>query len=179
MTRIETARLCLRDYTPADLPAMLTLQTAPQTRYYDTETLTEAQVGQFLQRVIDEAAAEPRTHYHLAVCPREAPQTAFGLVKLVLNYAPVGEWEVGWALLPAYWGQGYALEAARAMLDLAFGPCRAHRVVAFSHAANAASIRVMERLGMQHEGTLRETRRWQNQWADEVVYGLLEREWGG
>ena len=54
---------------------------------------------------------------------------------------------------------------------------KAHRVVAFSHAENIASLRVMRKLGMQQEGLLRETRLWQNRWSDEVVYAILDHEW--
>ena len=55
-----------------------------------------------------------------------------------------------------YHGQGYATEAANAMLDLAFGPGDIHRVAARCDVRNEASWRLMERLGMRREAHFRE-----------------------
>ena len=89
----------------------------------------------------------------------------------------IREWEIGWAIHPAQWGKGFATEAAHRMLEFAFSDLQAHRVVAFSHAENTASIQVMKKLNMRQEGSLRETRPWKNGWSDEVVYSILDREW--
>jgi RimJ/RimL family protein N-acetyltransferase len=167
----------LRDLTSADFEALLALEMAPSTRYYEVEPASAIQVEQFLQSGLDEVSQSPRHNFHLALCQREAPDHLIGLVKLALNFSDIREWEIGWALHPAYWHQGYAHEAASALLDFAFRTLNAHRVVAFCHADNAASVRLMQRLGMQCDGTLRETRRWQDTWVDEYVYSLLEREW--
>lgn len=56
--------------------------------------------------------------------------------------------EVGWRLAYGQWGKGYATEAARAVLDYAFGKLGRDEVVAMTAALNKRSQRVMERLGM-------------------------------
>jgi RimJ/RimL family protein N-acetyltransferase len=56
--------------------------------------------------------------------------------------------EVGWALDPDVWGRGYATEAGRTSIDYAFGPLALPRLVSIVHPENAASIGVMERLGI-------------------------------
>jgi RimJ/RimL family protein N-acetyltransferase len=61
------------------------------------------------------------------------------------------EVEVGWAVMPAYWGQGYATELGAASLNLAFGPLRLDSVVAYTLPHNIASRRVMEKLGFGYE----------------------------
>ena len=99
-----------------------------------------------------------------------------GRVTLTLINASFREWEIGWAIHPDLWGAGIATEAAHRLLEFAFHELRSHRVVAFSHAKNLASIRVMKKLGMQQEGHLRETRCWQDDWSDEVVFSLLDKE---
>jgi len=58
--------------------------------------------------------------------------------------------EIGWRLAGAYWGQGYATEAARAALAYAFGPLGLDGVVSFAVVGNTPSRRVMERIGMRH-----------------------------
>jgi ribosomal-protein-alanine N-acetyltransferase len=63
----------------------------------------------------------------------------------------VYEWgvEIGWHLRRASWHRGYATEAGRACLDYGFSDVGFRRVSAFTEAANVASLRVIERLGMR------------------------------
>ena len=61
------------------------------------------------------------------------------------------EIEIGWMLSPPVWGQGYATEAGRAIRDEAFERLGLESIVAVHHPANAASARVIEKLGMQFE----------------------------
>ena len=58
--------------------------------------------------------------------------------------------ELGWALLGAYWGRGYATEIGHAGLDFAFDRLEADEVIAFTEEHNARSRAVMERLGMTY-----------------------------
>jgi RimJ/RimL family protein N-acetyltransferase len=58
--------------------------------------------------------------------------------------------EVGWALVPELWGRGYATELGAAAVDVAFG-LGVTEVVAFTLPHNAASRRVMEKLGLSYE----------------------------
>lgn len=60
--------------------------------------------------------------------------------------------EIGWRLSPEHWGKGLATEAAEAMAKFAFNSLRASCVYAIAHPDNAASVRVMQRLGMQSLG---------------------------
>lgn len=102
-----------------------------------------------------------------------------GDLHLEFLHTETREWEIGWFVRRDCWGQGYATEAARAMLDYAFKELHAHRIMAFCHVANARSVRVMEKLGMQRDGLLREARCWHGTFVDEYVYAILEREWPG
>jgi RimJ/RimL family protein N-acetyltransferase len=65
---------------------------------------------------------------------------------------PTAEVEVGWHLRPDRWGRGYATEAGRAMLDYGFEVLRLPEVLAIVYKQNTASIRVCQRLGMEHLG---------------------------
>jgi RimJ/RimL family protein N-acetyltransferase len=64
-----------------------------------------------------------------------------------------------------------------ALLRFGFETLGLHRVWGYCLAANEASWRVMERLGMQREGLLRENEYLQGRWWDTAVYGLLASEW--
>jgi RimJ/RimL family protein N-acetyltransferase len=85
--------------------------------------------------------------------------------------------EIGFSLRHDHWGQGYMTEAVRALLTFAFGELGLHRLEADVDPRNAASIRLLERLGFQREGYLRE--RWfvGTEINDTVLYGLLRRDW--
>lgn len=87
--------------------------------------------------------------------------------------------EIGWVFHPDYQGHGYATEASRVMLRLAFDGLGLHRVIARCDGRNEASVRVMERLGMRREGHFVENEYVKGEWTDELVYAMLAREWRG
>jgi RimJ/RimL family protein N-acetyltransferase len=77
---------------------------------------------------------------------------------------------------PDHTGQGFATEAVRAVLGLAFDFYRMHRVVAQLDARNERSARLCERVGMRREGHLRQDWWSKGEWTDTLVYGLLAAE---
>ena len=85
--------------------------------------------------------------------------------------------EIGFILRPGAEGRGYATEAVRTALAFAFGPMGVHRIEADVDPDNAASLRVLERIGFRREGLLRD--RWLTffgAWKDSLVLGLLADE---
>ena len=86
--------------------------------------------------------------------------------------------ELGWVLHPEHAGHGYATEAVRALIDLAFDDMGLRRVTAGCFAANEASWRLMERVGMRRETvTVRESLHRSGLWLDGYGYALLADEW--
>jgi RimJ/RimL family protein N-acetyltransferase len=61
--------------------------------------------------------------------------------------------EIGWRMAGAFWGRGYASEAARLALDFGFRQIGLAEIVSFTAVRNLRSRRVMERLGMAHDAT--------------------------
>jgi RimJ/RimL family protein N-acetyltransferase len=88
-----------------------------------------------------------------------------------------GTAELGYFFHPDHWGNGYATEAARRMVEYGFGERRLDKVWARVLAFNDASARVLERVGFEHEGTLREQVFARGRRVDVERYGLLESEW--
>jgi RimJ/RimL family protein N-acetyltransferase len=84
---------------------------------------------------------------------------------------------MGYCLDDAAWGQGFATEAAGALLEWAFDTLELNRVQAEADTRNVASARVLEKLGFVREGTLREDCVVNGEVSDSWVYGLLRREW--
>ncbi len=88
------------------------------------------------------------------------------------NMAEIGYW-VG----RKFWGQGYTTEAARAVVDWAFDNFGLNRIYARYDVNNPASGRVMQKLGMQSEGILRQHVLKDGVYCDMAYYGLLRSEW--
>lgn len=86
--------------------------------------------------------------------------------------------DIGWLVDPSYAGQGIATEAAQALLRICFDGLGLRRVTAAAFADNAASVRVMEKLGMRIEGRgIREALHRDHGWVDGVNAALLADEW--
>lgn len=86
--------------------------------------------------------------------------------------------ELGWSVSQAHWGQGIITEVATAMRDTAFTQLpHLHRLFARADLRNIGSWRVMEKIGMQREGVLRQHMQAKDQWADEVWYAILRTDW--
>lgn len=132
---------------------------------------------QYLEQAALQALVQPRVHYRFAITIRPDDGVR-GLVGMARNIEMTRDWEIGWMVDPDAWGNGYASEAARRVMDFAFNELDAHRVIAFCDVENRASERVMQKLGMRHEATMRQTRLLRGQWRDELLYAVLESEWG-
>ena len=84
--------------------------------------------------------------------------------------------ELGWVLAPEHEGHGYATEAARALLAVAFDGLGAHRVIARMDPQHDGSAAVATRLGMRREALLIENELIKGEWLDTLYFALLERE---
>jgi len=110
----------------------------------------------------------------LAIARREAPATLIGTVALrrVAHRAELGYW-----LAADAWGRGYATEAASALVDAGFRDLGLDRIYAQVLEGNDASVRVLAKLGLVHEGTKRRHARKGRRQLDVAFYGLLRDEW--
>jgi len=81
--------------------------------------------------------------------------------------------ELGYWVGVPYWGNGYATEAARAVVKYGFGTLGLHRIFASHFANNPASARVLRKIGMRYEGRLRgHVLKW-GEFLDLEMYGML------
>ncbi|HEY9293350.1 MAG TPA: GNAT family N-acetyltransferase [Microlunatus sp.] len=88
------------------------------------------------------------------------------------------EAEVGWVLHPNETGNGYATEALRAVIKIGFSELGLRRIVANCFAANDASWRLMERVGMRREShTVKDSLHRELGWLDGYSYAILSEEW--
>jgi len=173
---LHTPRLRLRPLSSADADALFALHSdAVVLRDWDSAPWTErARADAFLDRCrqIEEEGSGAR----LAM-DRVSDGAFLGWVGLTGYNPDYRSASLGYCLTEAAWGHGYATEAARALLQWAFDTLDLNRVQAEADTRNAASARVLEKLGFVREGTLREDCVVNGEVSDSWVYGLLKREW--
>jgi RimJ/RimL family protein N-acetyltransferase len=174
---VLTDRLTLRPLHPAsDVDAVHAYQSrADVCRYIPYEPRSRAEVAERLRTARSTLTEEGQALF-LAVVLRSADEL-IGDVMLAWRSAEHRGGEIGYVLNPAYQGHGYATEACRAMLALAFDGLGLHRVIARVDARNDASVSVLRRLGMRQEAHLVQNEWFKGEWTDELDFAMLADEW--
>jgi RimJ/RimL family protein N-acetyltransferase len=173
---IEGERICLRWLNDDDINALFSIFSDPQVmKYWSSLPLEDTKAAQELladirsgfqkqtlfqwgiSRYIDDTVIGTCTIYHLDTRNRRA--------------------EIGYALGSNYWRKGYMQEALTLLLNYCFHGLSLHRLEADIDPKNTSSIKLVEGLGFQKEGYLRE--RWLvgGGVQDSLLYGLLKKDW--
>lgn len=175
---IETARLWLRPFETDDLTVLSDLFAKEEvTRYLYWPVLGRSQVRELLDRWQAQVGIEAEGDaLSLAVCRRDSGHL-IGEAMLAWKSEVHRQGEIGFMFHPDHHGQGFATEAARALLRLGFDGLGLHRIVGRLEARNRPSARVLERLGMRLEAHFRQNEWVKGEWNDEQVYALLRSEW--
>ena len=107
----------------------------------------------------------------------DLPSDMRELALLLTRRGDAVECDIGFTISPGHQGGGYATEAVRLLLAYLFTTRGKHRVIAYCDPRNAASVALLQRLGMRREGHLRESTWATGEWTDDLVYALLNDEW--
>lgn len=175
---ILTERLALRQFTRGDVDAVFAYrQREDVARYlFDAPMSYETCAEAVQARIRQVAFAEQDDRITLAI-ERASDGMLIGEVTLIWRSVADRQGEVGYILNPDHQGHGYATEAVRALITLGFRDMDLHRIYARCYAANSASFRLMERLGMRREAHFHEHRLLRGHWDDEYIYAVLAAEW--
>lgn len=177
---IATDRLALRAFTPADFDPVFAMQSDVEVaRYLEWGPRTRDEVAESLAMKMAATAIEREgDHLSLAVM---LPDTGELVGDVVLGFvsAEHRRGEIGFIVHPDHGGQGYTTEASEVLLRIAFEELGLRRVIGQVESRNVASIRVLEKLGMRREAHLVENVFVKDEWQDELIYAILEREWRG
>jgi RimJ/RimL family protein N-acetyltransferase len=179
---ISTDRLVLRRYEAGDVDDVHAILSRPDVvQYLYWEVQTRDRVAEVLQRYGGDISLEnDNDALRLAITWPGAEGTQTGVIGeavLWLRSVEHRQGEIGYLLHPAFGGQGFAREAASALLDLAFSRLRLHRVYGRTDARNAASANLMRKLGMRQEAHFIGNEWFKGAWGDELVFAILEDEW--
>lgn len=173
---LHTDRLRLRPFGDADADALYALQSSAHVlRYWDAPTWTErSRAQEFIDR--SHQLAEDGTGVRLAI-ERLADGRFTGWCHLTRWEPDFRSAAIGFCFTDAVWGQGYATEAAGAVLQWAYDTLDLNRVQAEADTRNIACARVLEKVGFVREGTLRQDCIVNGEVSDSWVYGLIEADW--
>ena len=173
---LATERLRLRPFRDDDGDELFALQSDSHVlRYWDSPPWVDrSSVARFMAGCT--AMAENGTGARVAI-ERIADGAFIGWVTFNSWNPDFRSASLGYCLKESAWGHGYAAEAARALLRWSFEALDLNRVQAEADTRNAASARVLEKLGFVLEGTLREDCIVNGEVSDSWVYGLLRRDW--
>ncbi|MBM7770184.1 RimJ/RimL family protein N-acetyltransferase [Actinokineospora baliensis] len=175
---IKTRRLVLRPYGPEDADQLYRAQSredVTQYLYWGPRTREEAEAA-LADRMTRTALTAEGDRVILAVDLAETGEL-LGEVHLAWVSEEHRTVEIGYIFHPDHAGRGYATEAAAQLVRTAFDDLDMHRVIARLDADNAASTRLLERLGMRKEAHFVRNEFVRGRWADEAVYAMLASEW--
>lgn len=177
----KSGRLMFREWKEEDLDLFYSVFTNEQVMKYAFLQCfaSKEELLPYFKEVLDNnKALENRKAYEYAVF-LEADHTFIGFadIEIYLENNFGGHGEIGYFLLPDYWGNGYATEIACMLLEIGFRHIGMHRLCASCHIENKKSEHIMKKIGMTKEGRLRQVRFKNGGWYDELRYSMLEKEW--
>ena len=154
MTVLETERLTLRRMERSDAPLMLELLNDPAFIRFvaDRGVRTEAQAAHYIEEKILPSYATFGFGFYVA--EQKETGEAVGICGLIKRDA-LDDVDVGFSFRRNFWGRGYATEAAAAVMELGRTKFGLPRVIAIASADNVSSIRVLKKLGLRFEKTVR------------------------
>lgn len=177
VTFAETPRLVIRRFRVSDAPVFAEYRSDPEVARYQSWT-PPLPLDEATAQVEDFAAGDPNApgwfQYAIALRSADAPLIGDIGVNLHENLMLA---EIGFTLSARYQGRGYATEAVRALIARLFTEMRLLRLAAECDARNAASARLLERVGFRREGLRRQHTWIKGEWTDDLLYGLLATEY--
>ncbi len=173
--RRTTTRLTLREWRPTDAASLHAFESDPKVaalQSYEPKTL--AQCETYITDMIALGGEEPRVIYDLAIEHRAEVVGRVGMRRCDHENLQGALWYV---VAPRVWGTGIATEATREVVDFAFGELGLHRLYADCDPENAASRRVVEKLGFRLEAHHIANAWFKGRWCDSLILAMLQSDW--
>lgn len=174
---IETERLILRPIKDDDLKCIFEYCSDPEVSKYTTwethKNLDDSKkLVSYAKANYQRGLSDP-----LAITLKENPEKLIGTVGWFWNSEKYKSIEIAYALSPLFWGRGIVVEACHQLINDALKKHEIKRITSRCIAENQSSVRVMEKLGMQYEGTQRQLMHVKGRWFDIKNYCVLASEW--
>ena len=174
---ILTERLILTEITWDDLEDIHNLHSIFEVDEFNTLGLPKdiEETRQNVKPFIEAKEKNPQSKYTWNIKTIET-NSFVGLIGISLSNDKFKIGEIFYKLLPEYWGNGYATEVSRKIIEIGFETFKLHRIEAGCAIKNTKSIRVLEKIGMTQEGILRKILPIRGEWIDGYIYSIIESD---
>ncbi|QQE13496.1 GNAT family N-acetyltransferase [Planctomycetota bacterium] len=176
ITEFETDRLVIRQFSEADAPKVFEMLSDEEiARNAGAPWPYEMKHATGWISMHDDLFKKGETlPYAIEVKDTEE---LIGCVSLNNMYTPNGPGDLGFWLGRNYWGNGYATEAAKCMIEIGFQTLGLNKVYTFCLSGNVGSEHVLKKCGLIREGVLRQQMPRGGKFIDMIYYGILREEW--
>lgn len=179
---IKTARLLMRNFTDADVPAFFDIFSREEvTEHYGCYSYTHIiQAEEQVKRKIEVNEKGGKVGFRWALVLNDSSQHYIGSCGFHSVNEHTKAFKIGYEIHPVHWRKGYAYEAVISMLQYCFEqdfPFAVNRVSATTDIYSPASISLLQKMGFTEEGILREYGYWRDQFHSVRLFSLLRREW--
>ena len=170
----ESKRLGFRRWKVADISSFVTMNANKNVMEFFPNPLSEQESKSFLSRI----QGSFDTHgYGLYAVEELASNKTIGFIGFIYqtfeaDFTPCVE--IGWRLLPQFWGQGYATEGALACLDYGFHQLDFQKVYSMTAVVNNRSEKVMQKIGMQKFKEFNHPKLEKGSWLERHVLYTIE-----
>ena len=173
---LQTERLLLRGLTPCDLDFVHQHFADPEIAFYlhDEEPIATREEARAIINFYTDPGVKSYNRWVIVNKLENKPIGTCGFHKWQKRHSRV---EVGYDLDKLYWNQGFMTEALIEVLKFGFRNMGVNRIEAFVHPDNLASIKILQKLGFQKEGQLREYYFHGGEFYDSLLFSLLRKEW--
>jgi ribosomal-protein-alanine N-acetyltransferase len=169
-------RVTLRELQSSDASTLYAELNVPEVRRYSWPPPPNViAFERFIEWTYSERQAGKYICY--GIVPRDR-QDAWGVFELRSLQPNFVRGELGFIVAPPYWGSGVFYEAARMLLDFAFGDVKVHRLEIRVPVDNERSNAALKRLGARREGTLKDAFWAEDHFVDQYLWAILATEWG-
>ena len=177
-TELTGERIALRRFSLDDLKTFVAYRSDPDVARYQSwdAPYSRAAGKRLITAMLGQHPDTPGEWFQFAVTLRSTGELIGDCGSKTIAADP-RQAEIGYTIASAHQGNGYGTETVRTLLGYLFSVRGKHRVTASCDPRNAASIRVLERVGMRREGHLRESLWFGGEWADDLLFAMLDGEW--
>ena len=171
---LASERLQFRKLTATDAPEILALRGDPETmRFIPRPLLTDIEGALAHIKSINDKIEE-NLDINWAVTEKNSDK-CIGIMGFYRTQPEHFRAELGYMILPEYWGKGYVTEAVTTLLNFAFNTLNFHSIEAVIDSRHKASERVLQKNGFTKEAHFVENFYYNNEFTDTVIYSLLKR----
>lgn len=176
MPDLQTERLFLREFVKSDWKAVHEYASDPEVvRFLEWGPNAPDETIAFLEGTLQCQRERPRRIYEFAITLKNGGKL-IGACGLRLHDADNEQADMGYCFNRLYWRQGYASEAAKAVLGFGFEELNLNRIIATCDSFNLGSAGVLRSCGMRQEGHFIQERRVRGEWRDTLQFAILKDE---